>query len=44
LNGTELQENSGYRLGKRRGLEKEDLIIWIEKKSEINTRILIKEK
>jgi len=44
LNGKELQENTGYRLGKRRGLEKEDLIIWIVKKSEINTRILIKEK
>jgi hypothetical protein len=42
INGTELQENSGYRLGKRKDMEKEDLIIWIEKKSETNVQILIK--
>jgi hypothetical protein len=42
INGTELQENSGYRLGKRRELEKEDLIIWINTKSVSNLRISIK--
>ena len=42
INGTELQEQSGYRLGKMRGMEKEDLIIWIETKSDTNARILIK--
>ena len=44
INGKELKENSDYRLGKRRDLEKEDLIIWFDRKSETDTRILIKEK
>jgi hypothetical protein len=44
INGKELKENSGYRIGKRRDLEKEDLIIWLDRKSETDTRILIKEK
>lgn len=44
LNGEEIHENFGYRMGKRRDLEKEDLIVWIDRKSENNTRILIKKK
>lgn len=41
IDGKELVMNKDYRIGKRRGLESEDLIIWIEKRSESKLRILI---
>jgi hypothetical protein len=44
MNDQELLENRDYRLGKRKGLESEDLIIWIENESITSSRILIKEK
>ena len=43
IDGKEIKKNAGCRIGKRRELEKEDLIIWIEMKSENSVRILIKE-
>ncbi len=42
LNDKELLENKDYRVGKRRGLEGEDLIVWIENESTGKARILIK--
>jgi hypothetical protein len=33
LNGRLLQENKDFRMGKRRGLEREDLIVWIDYES-----------
>ncbi len=44
MNGRELQENKDYRIGKRRGLESEDLIVWIEHESTSTSRILLKRK
>jgi hypothetical protein len=43
LNGQELQEDTEYRIGRRRGLEREDLIVWIDHESINPSRILIKE-
>jgi hypothetical protein len=43
MDGRELVRNKDYRVGKRRDLEREDLIIWLEKKSETSARIVIKE-
>ncbi len=43
MDGRELVMNKDYRIGKRRDLEREDLIVWIEKKSETSARIVIKE-
>ncbi|MBA7558236.1 hypothetical protein ES705_51031 [subsurface metagenome] len=42
LNDKELQENKDYRIGKRRGLEREDLIVWIDHESIIPSRIMVK--
>ncbi len=44
MNGRELQENKDYRIGKRRSLEREDLVIWIEDESTSTSRILVKRK
>ena len=41
MNGRELQENKDYRVGKRRSLEREDLVIWIEDESTSTSRILL---
>jgi len=41
LNDVELEENKDFRLGRSRGLEKEDLILWLEYESESTARILI---
>lgn len=41
LNGAPLVKNKDYRIGQRRGMESEDLMIWINKKSESRVRILI---
>jgi len=43
MDGKELMSGKDYRIGKRRDLEREDLIVWVEKKSEASARILIKE-
>jgi hypothetical protein len=44
LNDRELQENKGYRMGKRRGLEKEDLIVWIDYESVNPSEIIVEGK
>lgn len=41
--GKVLKKGTDYRIGKIRDLERDDLIIWIEKKSETSVRILINE-
>jgi len=42
LNGKELQKNTDFRTGIRRGLEREDLILWINHESLQPARIAIK--
>jgi len=44
LNDLELQENKDFWIGKRRGLESEDLILWIDHESTHPSKIVIKEK
>jgi hypothetical protein len=44
LNDLELQENKDYRIGRRKGLESEDLILWIDHESSNPSKIVIKEK
>jgi hypothetical protein len=44
MNDLVLEENKDYRIGKRRELESEDLILWIDHKSVIPSKIVIKEK
>ena len=41
LNDLELQENKDYRIGKRRGLEREDLIVWIDYESVNPCKIIV---
>jgi hypothetical protein len=41
MNDTVLQEKKDYRIGRRSGLDREDLIIWIEYESLSSSRILI---
>lgn len=41
MNDKVLQEKKDYRIGRRKGLNREDLIIWIEYKSLSTSRILI---
>lgn len=41
LNGVQLVKNKDYRMGQRRGMESEDLMIWINKKTDSKVRILI---
>ncbi|HEC44105.1 MAG TPA: LamG domain-containing protein [Bacteroides sp.] len=41
LNGRELQDNKDYRMGKRRGLEREDLILWIDYESFRPSKIVL---
>jgi hypothetical protein len=41
MNEEVLREKKDYRIGKRHGLEREDLIIWIEHESLSNSRILM---
>ncbi len=42
LNDRELQVNKGYRMGQRKGLEREDLIVWIEYESVQPCKIKVK--
>jgi len=42
LNDLELKENKGYRMGQRRGLEREDLIVWIDYESVNPCKLRIK--
>ena len=44
MNDKELLENRDYRIGKRRGLESEDLVIWVENESTSTSRILVARK
>ena len=44
MDDKELLENRDYRLGKRRGLESEDVIVWIENESTSTSRILVTRK
>jgi hypothetical protein len=42
LNGRKLEKNIDYSIGKRRGIEKEDVIIWIKNNSDKPVKIEIK--
>jgi len=41
LNDRELQENKDYKIGRRRGLEREDLIVWIDYESVKPSKIVL---